>query len=109
MHEPVDLTNASFDDFVRFLFERDIPDKSEKRRPWYFATELHEIHFSADRICGYYVQLFRQPEFLLSRFTKAQLEEGFWAIMGPNLDFSAYRMIRDSELPMLARKDCIDS
>jgi hypothetical protein len=31
-------------------------------------------------MCAYYVQLFHRPEFLVSRFTKQQLEEGFWAI-----------------------------
>ena len=30
--------------------------------------------------------------------------EGFWAVQGPNLDCSAYRLIADSEFP-LARKE----
>jgi len=100
----VDLTNFSFEEFVSFLFNREVLPKSEKfdpdserYDPWYFHME---VEFDAKTICAYYVQLFRQPEFLLSRFTKAQLEEGFWAIQGPNLDCSVSRIIDDSDQPL---------
>src|SRR5580693_3692267 len=79
----VDLTDFSFEEFVSYVFGHDVPPKSEKYDPWYFHME---VDFDAKKICSYYVRLFRQPEFLLSRFTKPQLEEGFWAIQSPNLD-----------------------
>jgi hypothetical protein len=86
----VDLTKFSFGEFISFLFGHEVPTKSEKDDPesekydpWYFHVQ---VEFDAKTICAYYVRLFRQPEFLLSRFTKPQLEEGFWAIQGPNLD-----------------------
>lgn len=102
----VDLTNSSFDDFVAFLFDREVSLESEGRDYWYWHME---VEFDAKKICAYYVQLFRQPEFLLSRFTKPQLEEGFWAIQGPNLDCSVSRIIDDSDLPLLVREGCIRS
>jgi hypothetical protein len=106
----VDLTNVSFDEFVAFLFDHDIdrtiPPESEKYDPWYFHVE---VEFDARKIGDHYVRMFRQPEFLLTRFTKAQLEEGFWAIQGPNLDCSVSRIIEDGDLPLSAREACIRS
>jgi hypothetical protein len=34
------------------------------------------VEFDAKKIGEYYVQLFRQPDFLLKRFETVQLEEG---------------------------------
>jgi len=76
---PVDVTDSSFDEFVSFLFDHDEPPESEKYDPWYFNVE---VEFDAKNIGAYYGRMFSQPEFLLRRFTKAQLEEGFWAIQG---------------------------
>jgi hypothetical protein len=102
----VDLTNTSFEDFVAFLFDRDVSLESEGRDYWYWHVE---VEFDARKIGEYYVQLFRQPEFLRERFTKPQLEEGFWAIHGPNLDCSVSRIIDDSEVPLSLREECIRS
>lgn len=102
----VDLTNTSFDDFVAFLFDRDVSLESEGRDYWYWHVE---VEFDAKKIGAYYVQLFRQPEFLLTRFTKPQLEEGFWAIQGPNLDCSVFQIIRNSDIPLSVREECIRS
>ena len=52
----------------------------------------------AEKLCAYYVRLFRQPEFLLSRFAKEQLEEGFWAIMGHTHEWSAGDLVEYSAL-----------
>ena len=105
-HTDVDLTESSFDEFVSFLFDRSIPPGPEKRDPWYWHVE---VEYDAKKICAYYRQLFEQPEFLLPRFTKPQLEEGFWAVEGPNLDCSASRIIDDSDLPLSIREGCIRS
>jgi hypothetical protein len=102
----VDLTNSTFDDFVAFLFDRDVSLESEGRDYWYWHVE---VEFNAKTIGAYYVRLFTQPEFLLIRFTKLQLEEGFWAIQGPNLDCSVFRIIDDSDLPLSVREECIRS
>lgn len=106
----VDLASVSFDEFVAFLFDHEVdhgtPPDSEKYDPWYFHVE---VEFDAESIGSYYVRMFEQPEFLLSRFTKAQLEEGFWAIQGPNLDCSVSRIIDNSELPISLREECIRS
>lgn len=102
----VDITKVSFEDLITFLFDRDVSLESEGRDYWYWHVE---VEFDPKKIGAYYVQLFRQPEFLRERFTKAQLEEGFWAIHGPNLDCSVSRIIDDSEVPLSLREECIRS
>jgi hypothetical protein len=67
------------------------------------------VEFDAQKMCAYYVQLFNQPEFLVSRFTRQQLEEGFWAIIGHTVEWSTANIIDDSNLPLSSRKDCIES
>jgi hypothetical protein len=100
----VDLRNSSFDEFVKFLFDREVSSESEGRDHWYWHIE---VEFEAEKIGEYYIQLFRQPEFLLERFTTVQLEQGFWAIQGPNLDCSVSRLIEDPNVPLLIRKEGI--
>src|SRR5580700_10873775 len=102
----VDLSRFSFEEFVSFIFDHAVPPKSEQYDSWHFHME---VDFEATKVCSYYVRLFRQPEFLLSRFTKPQLEEGFWAMQGPNLDCSVYWIIQNSDLPLSAREECIRS
>lgn len=106
----VDLINVPFDRFVAFLFDHDvdhnIPPESEKYDPWYFHVE---VEFDAKNIADYYVRMFEEPEFLLTRFTKAQLEEGFWAIQGPNLNCSVSRIVEDADLALAVRERCIRS
>lgn len=101
-----DLTNISFDDFVSFVFDRDTPLDSEGEHPLYYDVG---IEFDAKTICGYYTQLFRQPEFLLSRFTRQQLEQGFWLVQGHTLECSVSEIIINSDLPISVREECIRS
>jgi hypothetical protein len=102
----VDISEYSFDDFVRFLFDRDVPPTTEKRNPWYWDTEAA---YTPDLILSYYVKLFRQPQFLRDRFSKPQLEQGFWAIQSDNLNCSVSRLISDSDLPFEGREKCIEA
>ena len=102
--QSIDISQYSFDEFVSFLFDRDVPPKTAKRDPWYWHTE---VTYTPDLICSYYVTLFRQPHFLLERFSKQQLEQAFWAIPGWNLDCSAARIMWDCDLPFAAREECV--
>lgn len=102
----VDLTDISFQEFVSFLFDREVAVETTGRDYWYWHVE---VQYDAKKIVTYYVHLFGQPEFLLTRFTKQQLEEGFWAIQVPNLDCSVHRIIHESGLPLSIRQECIRS
>jgi hypothetical protein len=101
-----DLDNFSFDEFVSFLFEPDVPTKSESEDPWHWNIESEIV---ARMVCAYYVKLFRQPEFLLTRFTKRQIEQGFWAILNHSNNCSLSEIIGDSNLPFALREEIIRS
>ena len=106
LREPSDLTNISFDEFLSLIFVRDMaPDAGRLDASFYDVG----VEFDAPKMCAYYVQLFHRPEFLVSRFTKQQLEEGFWAIMGHTVEWSTANIIDDSNLPLSSRKDYIES
>lgn len=104
--EPVhyDLSASTFDEFVVFVFDHPCPKRDAV--PWYcnaYST------FDPQKICSYYVALFRNPEFLRERFSEAQLEQGFWAILG-SLDFSAHSIVLEPDgIPFESRVDCIHS
>jgi hypothetical protein len=102
----VDLANLSFDDFVVFLFDRSIQLETERQDNWYSQLE---VMFDPEEIAAFYVRLFKQPEFLPTRFTDQQLEQGFWAVQSPNLDCSVARIIEDSDVPLSVREECIRS
>jgi len=109
LDKSVDLTNVSFDGFVRFIFDRNPSPGSTSvhdRHPWYFHAD---VTFGSETVCAHYVKLFLAPEFLVTRYTKAQLEEGFWAVQGPNLKCSAYSIIFESDATLSSRKECIRS
>lgn len=113
-----DLRDASFDEFVRFLFDREAPTrkevvaalrsgvKTEEWPPWHFYAE---VAFNSRKVCQYYSRLFREPKFLLEMFSKDQLEQGFWAIQGPNLGCSASKVIWDRTLPLDLREEIVRS
>jgi hypothetical protein len=108
MEQPTyaDISQYSFDELIDFLFAREVPSETEKRDPWYWHTE---VVFDPQLICSYYVRLFRQPSFLLDRFSKAQLEQAFWAIPGQNLECSAGILIWNTDLPFGDREECVRS
>jgi hypothetical protein len=115
MSRAIDIRNISFEKFIEFLFDRDVPcedeanadgDEARKRDPWYWIVD---VCFDARQVCNYYRTLFSQPQFLLERYSKAQLEQGFWAIFVSNLDCSAYNVIWIEELPFHLREECVRS
>ncbi len=103
----IDIRRFSFEDFIGFLFDRDIPPKSDRWNPWYCHTE---VLFDPERTCDYYVRLFKEPGFLLDRFSKGQLEVGFWAISSTNfLECAVSDLIWNTDLPLSAREECVRS
>jgi hypothetical protein len=101
-----DITGLSFEEFVAFLFARSVPSQAEPRDPWYWNVD---VAFDRERVCQYYVRLFRGPSFLLEQFSKEQLEQGFWAIQSCNLDCSVSQLIWDVDLRFAAREECVRS
>jgi hypothetical protein len=103
----VDISQFSFEEFVTFMFDREVQDKTEEWNPWYWHIN---VSIDPQRLCGYFTRLFSAPGFLLERFSKAQLEEGFWAIpSGGYLECSVNELIWNTNLPFADREECVKS
>ncbi|HUK46254.1 MAG TPA: hypothetical protein VLW06_01635 [Terriglobales bacterium] len=100
-----DITGISFDEFIQFVFAKPVPVNA-KREPWYWHIETT---FDPTEIVEHYIALFIRPEFLLAKFLKAELEQGFWAIQSCNLDCAVAQLIWLSELPLAVRERCVRS
>jgi hypothetical protein len=94
-----DLRGASFEEFVDFLFDHAVAPKT-----WYAKVE---VEYDPYRALSSYTRLFSAPRFLLSRFSKDQLEQGFWAVHGPALECSASNVIWEQEVPFDIRERCV--
>ena len=99
-----DIRDASFEDFVAFLFAHDVVPSPGN--PWYWRAE---VDYEPRRIASYYVRLFSAPRLLLSRFSVGELQQGFWAIQNGILECSARNIIWDRTVPFEIRADCVRS
>jgi hypothetical protein len=105
-----DITGVSFDGFVEFMFNREIVQAPESANdgpgPWYWNAD---VSFDPHEVARHYIRLFSAPEFLLERYTLAQLEQAFWAIPGENIECSAGHIIWDKRIPLELRESCVRS
>jgi hypothetical protein len=102
-----DITGCSFDEFVDFLFLHEVvpsPGNGSKSEPWYWNAI---VTFEPVAVTRHYIRLFSEPEFLLRRFTREQLEQGFWAIQGCNIECSAAEIMWSREVPSEQREICV--
>jgi hypothetical protein len=107
----VDITPYSFEEFVVFLFDRDVPSESEiatsgeRVRRWYYCTNaVFDLH----RLSCHYVRLFTESARLLSTFSKPQLELGFSAIVS-GCSFSMKKLIWNTDLAFAYRERVVRS
>ncbi|MCU1302261.1 MAG: hypothetical protein JWQ87_2545 [Candidatus Sulfotelmatobacter sp.] len=105
-HEEIDISGYSYDEFVSFVFDREIRAQEGRYHPWYFDVK---VAFNASRLCEFYIRLFRSPDFLLRKYSRAQLEEGFWAIHGGAFDGSVQNLIWNTDVPFPSRCECLKS
>lgn len=107
----VDLSNASFDDFVRFWFNhtidaRAVGPQSNPDFAWYQNVEIYsEPLLYAEN----FIHLFNAPEFLLYQYTKEQLEEGFFAMMSPMVRGGLDALVWSAQLSLDARERVVGS
>jgi hypothetical protein len=70
----IDLDKYTFEEFVAFVFDHPI-----KGRRWY-ESKRWKCCGTPERMLQHLTQLFQEPEFLVERYTKGQLKQGFWYI-----------------------------
>jgi hypothetical protein len=107
----VDIKHYSFEEFIRFVFDRDVPPESEiptsgeRVRRWYYCTNaVFDLH----RLSCHYVRLFTESARLLTMFSKPQLELGFSA-MASACPFSMKKLIWNTDLAFAYRERVVRS
>jgi hypothetical protein len=108
----IDLTNATFDEFVRFWFDHEIDPRAVGPRAdpayaWY--GQGVQIVFDPIRYAESFVELLSHPD-RLRAFTPSQLEEGFWAMWSPLVTGALPRaVIWSAKVPWTLRERVIRS
>ncbi len=95
-----DLRNATFDQFVQYVFDDAHADLKE-------GGDYASVDFDSSEFAKLYTKLFSNPTFLLDRFNLKQLETGFWEIQSCNLPGNVSEIIYDSQVPFELRQLCI--
>ncbi len=102
-----DITDFTYDQFVDFLFSHEViprPAGLESSGPWYWNAI---VKFNSEKTADFYIRLFLEPAFLLDKYSKSQLEQGFWAIQSGNLECSISEVIWDVKIPLETREKCV--
>ncbi len=109
-YEQYDIRKATFDEFVIFLFDREVipipPSGSGGPEPWYWHAE---VIFDPMQVAAFYIRLFTAPRILLQQFSPEQLEQGFWAIQSSNIECAVTETLWDQRLPFEIRESCVRS
>lgn len=99
INRPIDATRFSYEDWVRFAFDRPIADE-----PWY-CSKGGEFECDSVIVLGYYAQLFRNPVPMLSHLMDHQIEQGVWFAVGHQLR----EWLWSDDLPIQFRIECINA
>lgn len=93
-----DISEATFDEFVDFLFAH---------HAYEGMWEFDPVNFDPIRTVRFYIQLFNDPAFLFQRFSREQLENGFWQVQSCNLEIAAGHLLGTGSIPLDLRLDFI--
>jgi hypothetical protein len=98
----INLNEYSFLEWVKFVFDHPVADEGKKE--WYW-DERWEWEADATRILEYSTRLFRNPGFLINEYTREQINQGFWFLLGATGQLSEY--IWDKETDWRIREECV--
>lgn len=103
----VDLRRAGFEAWLDAVFDH--PPRSDPRdinTAWYWMV-LVDFRVDPARQVRYLTKLFERPQVLVTRYTAAQIEEGFWFMFGAAGTEWFLDPLWDAEVPWVAREACI--
>lgn len=101
-----DISDATFDELVAFYFDR--PDMNYgSQGAWYYDAE---VLYDANKNANFFIALFREPRFLLDKFRREQIDQGFWAITSYAFEGNLLDLLfEDDDVPMALRDEMIRS
>src|SRR6185503_352529 len=95
--DPIDATGYDYEQWIVFAFDHPV-----SKEPWYYTEEMDFV-CDPNVVVAYYARLFREPRPRLSAYDDAQLEQGFWFVVGSQLA----EWLWDDEIELGLRLDCI--
>lgn len=98
--EKVDLNQAPFDEWLRFVFDRPVT------KPEWFMNDDYDWKINPTLLVRYSTRLFQNPAFLFERYSLKQIEQGFRfiPIVGELVD-----AVWDTDVPLSLRQKCVHS
>ena len=107
----INLDKYSFEQWVTFVFDHHAVEWQPPKRgiprekKWYYEDEW-EHWGSPEHLLPYMTRLFRKPDFLLEKYSAAQLFQGFWYLSGAG---RCDDWIWETKIAWRLRKNCISS
>jgi hypothetical protein len=98
--ETVDLNQATFDEWLRFVFDRPVA------KPEWFMNDDYGWKIDPALLVQYSTQLFQNPTFLFERYSLEQIEQGFRFIP---IVGELVNAVWDMDVPLSLRRKCIHS
>jgi hypothetical protein len=101
----VDISVMGYEQWIRFLFDRTIPENSDREDPWHFLVNC-EVS-APEKLVAHVDRLCQEMPLIGKRFAPNQIDEGIWCLLGSNAQFGTVLM--DAAIALDARKGCIRS
>lgn len=98
-----DLRNCTFDEFITYFFDH--PVEEEK---WHWDDDL-SVQYDVDLHARYFTELFNNSQFLVGRYSREYLEQGFWSMLCETVPGSVMEVIFDSSISFARREECVRS
>ncbi|HEX2906814.1 MAG TPA: hypothetical protein VHO69_08140 [Phototrophicaceae bacterium] len=98
-----DLRDADFEDFVGFVFEHWVTSRKRNDFHW---EDCAVVFFNPSQLLQYYTQLFREPEFLLERYNRDEINCGLEVIREFN-NWTVGCVLDSSETTVAEAEACI--
>jgi hypothetical protein len=108
----LDLSSKSFDEFVAFLFDREVV-RLDPPNDFFVADFLQIGHYdesipsSPEVIVEYMTKLFSEFGQIAPKYSLSQLDQGIWNLLGESLGL--YGLLWDSSISLVKRLECIRS
>ena len=94
-------TNIPFEEWVRYVFDHPVV-----KPEWYWGGDADSLDLDQAKLILYITQLFSRSAEVLSAFSDAQVDQGFWLLVGAP---SELQILGEATLPITDRVCCIDS
>ncbi|MBI5687640.1 MAG: hypothetical protein HZC54_21425 [Verrucomicrobia bacterium] len=94
------LTNLTFEEWVRYLFDHPVTDPG-----WHFDIDADDAKLEPQQVVSYATRLFEGAGELLAPYTDAQVNQGLWFLISEGV--SPLYTLNDPVVPLPDRVGCV--